>query len=185
MEQQYILRQTLLSEFSFFGQNVTGTSNAKTFSSSLYINPSYDDNQGNANGGKTFIINNTFENFDERNGFAVSNQSQGQTTKAFVYNNIFGSNISNKTSGYIGPKADAYIGYNLYQSEKIYFDNGATIRDNSNNLETENLGFKDRSNRNYSLKPSSPAINAGAFSYSADVFDELGNSNAPQVDRRN
>ena len=179
-EANIIVRNSL-----FFGQNVTGTSNAKTFSSSLYINPSYDDNQGNANGGKTFIINNTFENFDERNGFAVSNQSQGQTTKAFVYNNIFGSNISNKTSGYIGPKVDAYIGYNLYQSEKIYFDNGATIRDNSNNLETENLGFKDRSNRNYSLKPSSPAINAGAFSYSADVFDELGNSNAPQVDRRN
>ena len=71
------------------------------------------------------------------------NLKDKQPRLSFI-NNIFGSNISNKTSGYIGPKVDAYIGYNLYQSEKIYFDNGATIRDNSNNLETENLGFKDR-----------------------------------------
>ena len=101
-----------------------------------------------------------------------------------MYNNIFSSSISNKTSGYIGSQVDAYIGHNLYQTDEVYLD-GPNIFDNSNNLEIENIGFKDKPNRNYSLKANSPAIDAGAFSYSSDVYDELGNSNAPQVDRRN
>ena len=179
-EANIIVRNSL-----FLDQRVTGTSNQKTFSSALYANPSYNNNAEISYGGKVLIINNTFDNFDERNGFAVINQNQQQLTKAFVYNNIFSSNISNKTSGYIGSQVDAYIGHNLYQAEEIYLD-GPNIFDNSNNLETENIEFKDRSNRNYSLKSNSPAIDAGVFSYSAaDVFDELGNSNAPQVDRRN
>ena len=168
----------------FINNKATGSSNNKTYVSTIRTQTQYSLSSGDRLSGKTFIINNTFDN-ETGNGFAISQAGPQRPAVAYIYNNIFTSQAQNSTAGYIGPNVEAYIGHNLYDVYDIYFENGSFVVDNSNNIKTESLGFKDRSNRNYSLKPSSPAIDAGVFSYSANIFDELGNSNAPQVDRRN
>lgn len=168
-----------------FWNNTTHTSRHAQYYCTAITNNGASGGRANATLFNVTIVDNLVPDSSAANNGAICNDGRGGEAHLTIHNSILWNNPG-KVAGQIYNNAGkTTIAHTLIQGDVangIHNANGSTTIDNGNNVDAD-PEFTDAANRNYTLKPTSPAINTGNNSVlPANVTTDLAGNARIQLD---